>query len=295
MKIFLLFLTITSSTLSQKPIMRWIHGIGSNCLLENETFKPHFASYNASCIETTMGFLTSFPDQIKLACKSLQSEKETLKSGFTLIGISQGGLIARAVLQKCEIGKYIKRLITIGGPHNGVAVIPNLGPNNFANIIIQACFYELVMNRVGPCGYINSLKYEKEFLESSSVLKDINNLGEVNQGYKDRIRGLELFMAIGFESDTMIQPRNTAVFGFYKSAEYRETHEMEDERVFKEDLLGLKALEAEGRLFRCVVPGGHLQIGKFMEPLVLDFSNYLNQDYKNGLGEIKDVCRFNIE
>ena len=41
------------------------------------------------------------------------------------MGISIGGLVARHVLQACPIGKYVKRFITLSGPHMGVDKVPN--------------------------------------------------------------------------------------------------------------------------------------------------------------------------
>ena len=289
-KILLILLTIniTKST----PIMRWIHGIGSNCILEDLIFKPHFKNYDAKCIGTTMGIFTPFITQIKYACDELDAEIETLKSGFVLIGESQGGLIARAVLQQCKVGKYIKRLITIGGTHNGVAVIPRTNPNGYYNLVIQACYFKHFMSFIGPCGYINSLKYKEEYLKSDSVLLDLNNVVDLNLDYKERIKNLDLFMAIGFAGDMVVQPRNTSVFGYYENDEYNSYYELEESDLYNEDRLGLKELNESNKFFRCVIPGDHLEIGDYIKPLVVVFGNYMNDDYKNVLESVKDVCRF---
>lgn len=291
-----IIITLTILFLLQKthplPLMRFLHGLGSNCILENFTFKTHFKNYSSKCIGTTMGIFTPFESQIKIACDQLNAETDLLKDGFTLIGISQGGLIARAVLQRCEIGKFVKRLITIGGTHKGVAVIPRTNPTGVFGFVVQACYYKHFMGFIGPCGYVHSLKYDEEFLKSGSSLLDLNNEIVVNEVYKERIRNLELFMAIGFGGDKVIQPSNSSVFGFFRDDKYDSYYELEESDLYKEDRLGLKVLQESGRLFRCVVPGDHLQIGSYMEPLVVQFSNYLNEDYKNVLDGVKDVCRF---
>ena len=65
-------------------------------------------------------------------------------------------------------------------------------------------------------------------------------------------------MAIGFEDDTVIQPHNSAVFGYFSDSSYKGYSEMEDLDIYKQDRIGLKKLNKEGKLFRCVVPGNHL-------------------------------------
>lgn len=54
---------------------------------------------------------------------------------------------------------HVKRLITIGGPHMGVAAVPNLPPKSPANFIVKFCANKTVRSLVGPCGYITSLIY----------------------------------------------------------------------------------------------------------------------------------------
>lgn len=51
----------------------------------------------------------------------------------------------------------------MGGPHQGVAQVPHIGPHSFINNIVRLCFFKFGQNWVGPCGYIRSLKYYKEY------------------------------------------------------------------------------------------------------------------------------------
>lgn len=288
--IALLFITAVYAT--DKPVMRWIHGIGSNCILENMTFKKHFDGYDAECIESGNGWIGSFEAEINAACDKLNAEIPKLKDGFTLVGISQGGLVARGVLQRCEVGKYVKRLITIGGPHMGVAVIPQIDPQNIMNGFVPLCRYEWIQKIVGPCGYIRDTR-DKDYDYMRNSVKELNNEYELNTDYIERIKGLDLFMAIGFDDDHMIQPKNTAVWGFYKDNEYNSYVDMETQKVFTDNRLGLKELNDSGKLFRCVVEGDHLQLGqKAMESLVLNFTNWQKQDYLNDMETVNELCVF---
>ncbi len=274
-----------------KPILRYIHGFGSNCWFEGEFF-DNFKNFDFKCIETGLGFITPFETQIKTACDQLLKEKDLLSKGFAMIGTSQGGLIARAVLQRCEVGKYVKRLITIGGPHNGVATIPRISPTSFINFLIRVCYTSLGKAHIGPCGYVRTLKYKEYFTSDNSIL-DLNNEVQTNPQYKERIQNLDLFMAIGFNDDTMIQPKNTSTFGFFKDNEYKTYSPMEEQKIYKEDRIGLKKLENEQKLFRCSVPGDHLQLGyEYTILLVKDFSDITSYDYKNNFKDMKDICLF---
>ena len=50
---------------------------------------------------------------------------------LNLVGLSQGGLMARSILEDCTINSNLKyrNLLTIGTPNMGVSEIPELGCN----------------------------------------------------------------------------------------------------------------------------------------------------------------------
>lgn len=50
--------------------------------------------------------------------------KYNLRNGFLLYGSSQGGVISRAILEQCSVGKYVKGYIISSGPNMGVMRIP---------------------------------------------------------------------------------------------------------------------------------------------------------------------------
>lgn len=55
----------------------------------------------------------------------------------------------------------------------------------------------------------------------------------MEKSYKENMENLDVFMAIGFEDDTMIQPNNSAVFGYFKDNNYKSYDEMEDLDIYK--------------------------------------------------------------
>lgn len=211
-----------------------------------------------------------------------------------MFGISQGGLIARAIVQKCSVGKYVKRLITMGGPHQGVSAIPHIDPTSGMNFIVQLCYFKFFQNLVGPCQYIRSLRYI-EYLKTNNVIVDLNNEVNVNPEYAERLKQLEVFMAIGFDEDTMIQPKNTSTFGFFENQNNDTYLEMERQEIYTDNRIGLKELNEGGALFRCVVSGDHLEMDvEDVQDMIVGFANHLNDDYKKQRvnPNIKEKCRF---
>ena len=55
---------------------------------------------------------------IEKACDDLTklSKNVNLKNGFFVFGSSMGGLVARGIVEECELGKYVKALVTVGTP-----------------------------------------------------------------------------------------------------------------------------------------------------------------------------------
>lgn len=80
--------------------------------------------------------------QIDWACEYLQKQEENLSKGFTLVGYSLGSIISWGILEDCPIGKYVKRYISIGGVHNGIAFIPKVPSWGFLQrAIYNLCYY----------------------------------------------------------------------------------------------------------------------------------------------------------
>ncbi|CAI7799536.1 unnamed protein product [Closterium sp. NIES-53] len=69
----------------------------------------------------------SIDQQIDEVCASLAAIPQ-LARGFNAIGISQGGLLFRAYVQRCN-SPPVRTLITLGSPHAGMAALPYCGPS----------------------------------------------------------------------------------------------------------------------------------------------------------------------
>merc|ERR1712087_1090579 len=138
-----------------------------------------------------------------------------------MMGFSQGGLTARAIVQKCDQGKYAKKLITLGGVHQGVASLPNTGTNFWGNLINGAIkdviYTPVVQNLVGPAGYYHVMEDDGvAYKKSNTPLAQLNNEATINAQYKARMEQLDELVLVMFGADTMLEPKETAHFGMYK-------------------------------------------------------------------------------
>lgn len=287
----LLILLITLTTVKSLPIIRYFHGINDLCPSNN--FDPHFPNHNIKCVKLNKGDFGSLSTQITDGCQELMKEEELLKKGFILIGISQGGLLARGILQRCPIGKFVRRFLSIGGPQNGIAISPEIKRIYFVNEIAYFLCYLFFRYLIVPCSYFKPVNHMKMYLESNVDLIDLNNEKFSNLNYKKRILNLEAFVNISFLQDDTVIPYNSGNFGFFKDNNYNSFIHFEDSEQFKSDLLGLKSLDDQGKFFKCEVEGGHIHLTEDVyRDLIFPFATTGNYDYLDKLDNIERFCKF---
>ena len=113
-------------------------------------------------------------------------------------------------------------------------------------------------NNVAPAAYWRdhkNPKFYKEYLEYVKYLPYINN--EIQhpkmEQYKQRFSNLNRAGFVLFENDTIIYPRESTQFGEV-GADGSIVH-MKDTEIYKNDAIGLKELEANGKLYLESMPG----------------------------------------
>jgi palmitoyl-protein thioesterase len=159
-----------------------------------------------------------FDKQAQIACNNLMADSN-LVGPISVIGLSQGSLLARYISESCPFNGDVKRMVTIGGPHMGVANVPNCHKGiicNGINFIAKSfVYYRFFQAHIGPAGYFRNPKNLSKYLNKSVFLPDLNNERNFNIVKKERFLKLEKLMLIMFDQDTMIDPKETAWFGFY--------------------------------------------------------------------------------
>jgi hypothetical protein len=318
-----LIIVIVTMSIQSLPVFIF-HGFGVDC--KKSLFKNRNVTigeyYSGQCIETDSLFLQSAENlhiQARVGCQKLEeiifggkgkTPRPEYAFGISLVGVSQGGMIARLVFLKCpRIRKEVKRLFTLGTPNIGLQKIPeakyvaqevkrpetkveklvhffNLEGkrkdlfriiNNVIDLANEGNF-SMLDNSVSALQYFKKDNKYTPFLEGL-LTDDTPWLEFDTKPEQDRsllYDGLELMMNFGYKHDTIIYPISSSIFGIEWNKETNRFGEYTGKfpgLEHKTDL-GLKKLYDKGRMVNCMAAGNH----GFMTIHVGKFRNFLQDD-----------------
>ena len=245
-----------------------LHGIGDSCSNSGmsdftDYFSQNLGGVYTVCIESGGGaqdFFTSFKYQSEKACEKIKSDPN-FQWDFSVVGLSQGALIARYIIEKCEMKGSVKRYISIGGPQMGVGSMPQCTSGIICKainrLIGMAVYSSYIQGLVGPAGYYKDITNYSTYLQYSSFLSDLNNEKDNKTSrHKDRFMALQKVVLIKFSEDTMIIPRETAWFQFYDND--KNVVDLKNSDFYKNDYIGLKTLDDQNKINFVEIQGNHL-------------------------------------
>ncbi|KAJ8664775.1 hypothetical protein QAD02_006437 [Eretmocerus hayati] len=258
------------------PIVLW-HGMGDSCcfsyslgqiknILEARIPGVYVKSIkigNNLVEDVENSYFKNVNEQVQQVCKEL-TEDEALKNGYNAIGFSQGAQFLRAVAQRCS-SPPMKNLISLGGQHQGVYGLPNCASlqhylcNQLRKLLNYAAYSKYIQEKFVQAEYWHDPLKESIYKKGSVFLADINNELHVNESYRENLKKLKNFVMVKFEKDSMVEPRISEWFGFYKPGQAVEIETLHESNLYKEDRLGLKEMDAAGKLHFLSVDGNHLQ------------------------------------
>ena len=262
MKILLFLIGLHSYIILSLPVAV-IHGFYDSCSSSYFPTLIKVLKYNvydfAVCLKSGEGsesLSLSFEKQCEKACEEIKSYPQ-FKKDFSILSISQGGLIARYIIQKCDMEGNVKKLVSFGGPMMGTSQIPFCLEGVSCFIINSLADYfvysKRIQNNIGPAGYYRTAAHIEDFNNSNSSLYKLNY---PNEKEKEKFKNLTSLVLIGFEDDKMISPKETAEFGvFDKKFNVLKMNETDE---YKSDSFGLKTLNEEGKIKIFYLKGGHL-------------------------------------
>lgn len=223
---------------------------------------------NSTIEDYENGYIMNPNKQVAYVCKVLAKDPK-LANGFHAIGFSQGSQFIRAVVQRCAHRlPPIKSLVSIGGQQQGVYGLPHCGAmlhytcDYVRQLLNYAAYTTVVQNALVQATYWHDPLDEEKYKEHSIFLAEINNEMRINKTYIKNLNTLEHFVMILFENDTIVQPRETEWFGFYAPGQSVKMMTLQESRIYKEDRLGLKRMDKDGKLVFLKTNGDHLRFSE---------------------------------
>lgn len=236
---------------SQYPTVL-IHGILSNKneMTELQThIKERIQTIDIYNIEIGNGEITSIFMDMNKQCESLSQNIEKLNISaekINLIGISQGGLLARCYVERySDEVKKVDNLITIGTPHMGIYKRPY---DTKLKLKLKSSLLSISDYWKDPFDYLL-------YCTTNQFLVYINNEKEHKDTskYKDNLLKLSNFVLFWSSIDNVIVPFESAKFEFYDILKAETEKELvvqllKESPIYYYDNIGLKELEQTSRM-----------------------------------------------
>ncbi|CDQ79595.1 unnamed protein product [Oncorhynchus mykiss] len=179
-------------------------------------------------------------------------------------GLLPGRTVPEAVAQRCP-SPPMKTLISVGGQQQGVYGLPKC-PGESSHIcdwirkkLNSGAYTDIVQKHLVQAQYWHDPLNDDLYKKHSLFLADINQERVVNETYKKNLQLLDKFVMVKFLQDSVVDPADTEWFGFLKTGQAKETETLQESVLYKEDRLGLAAMDAAGKLDFLGTEGDHLQ------------------------------------
>ncbi|XP_011312847.1 lysosomal thioesterase PPT2 homolog [Fopius arisanus] len=176
--------------------------------------------------------------------------------GINLLGYSQGGLIARAILQRFP-EHNVRNFISLSSPQAGQYGTKFL--HLFFPDLVCETVYELFYSKIGQHtsvgNYWNDPFHQELYFQYSEFLPLVNGEKKLVNGtqYKDGLTKLKKLVLIGGPDDGVITPWQSSQFGYF--GDNTTILDMRNRSIYETDAIGLKTLDKLKKIITHTVPG----------------------------------------
>jgi palmitoyl-protein thioesterase len=269
------------------PLIIW-HGLGDNYQADGisavarlaESINPGTFVYIIRLdadpsADRSASFFGNLTVQVEQVCAALAAHPIlSTAPAVDALGFSQGGQFLRAYVERCN-APPVRSLVTLGSQHNGIAEFQACAPSDWMcrgweSVLRSNTWGALAQNRLVPAQYFRDPEQYEEYLEHSNFLADVNNERvSKNATYRENLERLEKFVMYIFEDDTTVVPKES---GWFAEVNGTEVTLLKDMPIYKEDWLGLQALDRKGALEFKSTPGGHMNLPQtLLEDIFKDY------------------------
>ncbi|CAI2374712.1 unnamed protein product [Moneuplotes crassus] len=195
-------------------------------------------------------------------CKQVQSDEVFKNGNFSIISFSDGGMLARYLIEYCHFDQPIRNVVTMGAPLNGVSAISHQKRSSLFGSILdwivdKLIKYEFMDRFIIAADYWRDPRNVDGYLHYSRFLAEANNEVNFDEDRKDAWMHINHGLFVKWEDDTTIIPKESSHWAIYD--QHFEVIDRHDTILFQQDLIGLQTLEKNEQTSYITLPGDHLK------------------------------------
>lgn len=215
---------IASTAANMETLAEWLE-----CIFQRKVYNVEIGNGRKTSL------FMPLEQQLAILCDTIYAE-DALAGGFDFIGMSQGGLLARGYVERCN--KYpVRNLINLVSPNGGV-FLPT-------TIDIYGPFYQ---QHLSVSGYWRDPMDLATYLQNCSYLPLLNNERHSFSSalYKTNLLSLMNYVLIWSPNDDVLKPPASGKFSVF-DINYN-IIPLEETTLYTEDLVGLRTLAERDQL-----------------------------------------------
>jgi len=249
---------------NQTPVVM-MHGLGdagSNPGMQSlaatvSNAYPGKVSVAVDVADGLMSFITPMQAQVDQFAAAVRADAR-FKNGFHLVGLSQGGLVARAYVEQYN-DPPVRNLVTVSGVMNGVFNCPlELQIIPFVCQLFETDPYAL-NGILGFSEYFVLSQNRSLYLEGNPFLPPLNGQVVANATFKSRFASLDRLVLGMALNDTVVYPKESEQFGGYEWGTKDTVFTMRQAGFYANDTFGLRTLDEAGKVSLVQYEGDHLR------------------------------------